>query len=279
MKMLKKILLGTLVLATALAFTSCGLSEDQEKAISRSGKVNYTNDGRKDFYRSFVSTETKHEDADAIITIEDADTIDTSEQFSNGQAIVSKGVFGFVFGLEQVKVNNPIKKTVDGKEVTVKFYNFGIVGVRWNAVEDKAQYYVSWCKNIPNTVFNYTNSSNFEDPELTGSGVPVAHEEVVLNWTDIPAANLDLNLDGNLELIIKTKASNNGGYEVQLYKESTKLGETAIANTVTGYDAKTQRLIGRYITVYKKQTVKGSIKYDDVNAGVIPEDDVGIVLE
>lgn len=282
MKMLKKILLGTLVLATALAFTSCGLSEDQEKAISSSGKVNYTNDGRKDFYRSWVSTKTKHEDADAIITIEDADNYAEGETYGGDNPVVAKGVFGFLFGIEEVTSKyGTIKKTVDGKQVTVKFYNFGIVGVRWNAAANKAEYYVSWCTDVPNTVFNYTDSTNFEDPELTGHGVPAADDNEIKGWTPISTSDLNLDLDGNLELIIKTKASDNGGYEVKLFtKDNTKkIGEAAIANTVTGYDVKTQGYIGRYITVYKKQTLKGSIKYDDVNAGVIPEDDVGIVLE
>lgn len=281
MKMLKKILLGTLVLATALAFTSCGLSEDQEKAISSSGKVNYTNDSTKNFYRSWVATKTKHLDADAIITIEDADNYVPLQKNSDNTPVVAKGVFGFIFGLEEVTNKyDPVKKNVDGKDVTVKFYDFGIAGVRWNAADDKVQWYVSWCKNVPNTVFNFTDSSGFADEDLP-SGSPAALEKVVLGWTDIDTSDLNLDIDNNLAAIIKTQATDTGGYTVNLCtKEGRAISTANISNTDTGYpNGKIQRLIGRYITVYKNQTLKGSIKYDDINAGVIPEDDVGIVLE
>ncbi len=292
MKMVKKILLGSLVLAAALALTSCGEKQDEEKAIKKDGTVKYTNNGKANYYRSFSSTSSKHYAADAVITIENADTLATTDG-----NVVSTAGFGFVFGLEEVtskfpKVQTP-KLNDDGTPKTnkkseivyrdVKYYTFGIAALRYNAKDKKAQYYISWVENVPDTVFNYNDSTDFEDKTLAawnpGVTLPVTDETqcVPLSgaWKDIDTAELDVDENGTLVGMFKTEALDGGKYSVTLCKaDETIIGyPSVIDSSITGLTKKEQKLIGRYITVYKNQTAKGSIKYQDVEGNVIPDEE------
>ena len=91
--------------------------------------------------------------------------------------------------------------------------------------------------------------------------------------------------------MIKTVANDDGSYTVTLCdEEGNKITGTdtgTIPQTKTGFTkkvnnvdtpSKLQKLIGRYITVYNKQSVTGTIKYLDVNGNLIPAEDY-IVLE
>ena len=274
MKMVKKILFGALAVATVLTFASCGPKEDEEGAL-KGEKVDFVHeDANYDYYRSFKATSTKHYSANAEITIETADDYASGLSFaSSGSPIVAKGGFGFLFGLQQTNKDAGITKIIDGKEKEVKFYDFGIVCVRWNAAADKAQWYVSWVKNSPNSVNNYNNFSGFEDTELRGTaGLPVFDEaEVVVAWQDVPGLSLDEN--GNFYALIRTIANEDGSYNIELYDAAdNKLKETTVTSVETGLTEKKQLKLGRYITVYKGQSVKGKIDYKDTNGNVIPAD-------
>ena len=314
MKMVKKILLGTLALAAVLALTSCGEKQDEEKAFNGEN-INLPHDGTSgDYYRSFASTKTKHYSADAKITIEDADNY--SPKKADGTSfkdykddvltISAKAGFGFVFGLEEVtsEVNknhaiqkNTYKENGDfDKKVDVKFYTFGIAAVRWNAALDKPQWYVEWCTNVPDTVFNYNNSTNFDDttnlqslnPSAT---IPVHTPSFIVpsndGWKDVDKDKLKLDDNGNLVAVIKTIANDDGSYKVILCDangtEIENSGEK-LNKSITGFvddsgnGKKVQKLIGRYITVYKGQTAKGTIEYSDISGNVIPAD-YDVVIE
>lgn len=298
MKMVKRILLGTLVLAAALALTSCGEKQDEEKAIKKDGTVNYTNNGKAKYYRSFSSTSTKHYAADAVITIENADTLTGTDA-----SVTATAGFGFVFGLEEVtskfpKVQTPKldengapKTNIKGEIVyrDVKYYTFGIAALRYNAKAKKAQYYISWVKNVPDTVFNYNDETTFEDKSLAawnpGVTLPVTDEtqcvplwdpDAPVYWKDIDTADLDVDENGTLTAKFKTEARDGGSYRVELWNadETKQIGNIyEITSSITGLTSRTQKLIGRYITVYKNQTAKGSIKYQDVEGNVIPDEE------
>ena len=293
MKMVKKILLlGTLAIAASLTLASCGVKEDEEKAIKKSGKIELTHNGSKKYYRSFAATDTKHYSANAVITIEDAANYAPKDAEGKKLGVSAKAGFGFVFGLEESNKDKNIKKTVDGEEKKVTFYDFGVASVRWNAEKNTAEWYVSWCKNVPDTVFNYTDLRDFKDTSLVGA--PEAIEEYIVDdgaggWKVV--SNLKLKDDGSLVAMIKTDAKEDGSYTVTLCdEEGNKITGTdtgTISNTLTGFTkkvdgvdkpSKLQKLIGRYITVYYKQSVTGTIKYLDVNGNLIPAEDY-IVLE
>ncbi len=303
MKMVKKILLGMALTTAVISFVSCGVKQDEEKAFNGEN-IEITHNGKsKDkglYYRSFASTKTKHYSANAKISIENADSLTT---FDENVQVDAKAGLGFVFGLEEVaKDSNVVKyvydddfkieKKSDGTNKTekVKFYDFGVASVRWNAKTNKAQWYVSWCKNVPDSVFNYNPNGAFKDtalkdmPENAEATIPVAHEDEIVKgtsgaWKDIAA--LELAEDGSFNAMIQTKANEDGSYTVNLCKiddPDTVIDTTTIAAAKTGLTEKTQKLIGRYLTVYWKQTVKGKIEYEDISGNVIPAD-YDVVLE
>lgn len=300
MKMVKKILFGSLVLAAALTFASCGETQDEGDSFD-GDKIDFTHDGASgDYYRSFKSTSTKHYSANATITIEDADNV-VSASDSRGRAVAAKAGLGFVFGLEEIKdapvvykikkdkKTGEIKYNSDGtyKTEKVKFYNFGVASVRWNHTDNTAQWYISWCTNVPDSVFNYNSSPSFYDgslallPENTGVSIPgsSADNEICIvddgagGWKDV--ASLSLKEDGSLAVLIKTVANENGSYTVQLMDKDapdTVIDTGTVPAAETGLSEKTQKLIGRYLTVYTSQTIKGKIEYSDVHGNVIPAD-------
>ncbi len=272
MKMVKKILLGTLAVATILAFASCGLKQDEEKAFN-GDKIEFTHDGTSGtYYRSFKATSTKHYSVNAKVTIENA------ANYTATTGVSAKAGLGFVFGLEEVTPPTPVKKMVNGTEKTVKFYNFGVASVRYNAAASKSQWYVMWCKNVPDTVFNYNDNTAFSDSSLTGAPthVPSYIKPTSDAWQDI--SNLTL-VDGNLVALIRSVANTDGSYKIELYdSKDVKIDECTIPASTTGLTARTQKLIGRYLTVYKSQSVKGKIEYSDFSGNVIPAD-YGIELE
>jgi hypothetical protein len=303
MKMVKKILLGMALTAAVISFVSCGVKQDEEKAFNGEN-IEMTHNGKSSdkgtYYRSFASTKTKHYSANAKISIENADSLTT---FDENVKVESKAGLGFVFGLEEVAKDSNVVKYVydedfnaetksDGSKKTekVKFYDFGVASVRWNAKTNKAQWYVSWCKNVPDSVFNYNPNGAFADtalekmPENAEATIPVAHEDEIVKgtsgaWKDIAA--LELAEDGSFNAMIQTKANEDGSYTVNLCKiddPDTVIDTTTIAAAKTGLTEKTQKLIGRYLTVYWKQTVKGKIEYEDISGNVIPAD-YDVVLE
>ena len=289
MKMVKKILLGMALTAAVISFVSCGVKQDEGKAFNGEN-IDYSNTEKDDdgnfkykYYRSFDSTSTKHNSANATITIDNAaDVADVT--LSDGSKVKAKAGFGFVFGMKEVTdKDNPVKKTVtdkDGKskEVTVKFYDFGVAAVRYNKSSKKIEWYVDWERNVPDTAFNNTNLATFEDTALTEAPKQVEKEAVVA-WTAVNGFELK---DGKLVAMIKTVANDDGSYTVTLCdEEGTQIAGSATAEVKkdwTGLTEKTQLYIGRYITVYQGQTVTGKIEYSDISGNVIPAD-YALVIE
>ena len=275
MKMVRKILLGTLAIATVLAFTSCGVKEDEEKAIDGK-RIDFENTTEKN-YRAFVTTKTKHYSANAVITLDNPTEVKGSK---------ANYVLGFVFGVEE-KEHNPkvevFKKNEKGEDTTEKetvtFYNFGIAGLRYNKSTSKVEWYVSWCKDVPNTILGYNNEGEFKNISVTDiNGVVSTYGEetqiVPKTGTFKEVAGLNLTDDNKLSVIIKTVAKDDGSYDVSICNADEDVKDSVtIPATTTGLTTKTQKLIGRYVTVYAGESVKGTIEYTDVNGNVIPLDD------
>lgn len=276
MKMVKKILLGLAATAALLTFVSCGEKEDEEKAF-KGEKINYSNTEKDDtgkykykYYRSFDTTSTKHYSANAKITIEDAANV--ADVTNDDGKVKAKAGFGFVFGMKEVTdKDHPITKTVNGKEVTVKFYDFGVASVRYNYITKNVEWYVDWETNVPDTAFNNTNLANFNDDSLLNA--PVQKEYGDTTWKSVNGYGLK---DGKLIAVIKTVANKDGSYTVTLCDEDgNKISNATpveLEKEWTGLTENTQRYIGRYITVYTGQTAKGTIEYSDIAGNVIPAD-------
>ena len=98
MKMVKKILLGTLAVAAILSIASCKREEGGNssiidvKAASSSASIDKTNDGDS-VTRGFKTLQTKH--LDAICHIETTVT-DLVDKTVNGQKIQSAGTMGYI---------------------------------------------------------------------------------------------------------------------------------------------------------------------------------------
>ena len=131
MKMVKKILLGTLAVAAILTFASCGKREEAGNselidinAGSSKGSIDYTNEGDSTT-RGFKTLQTKH--LDAICHIE---TTVTELKGDNAKA---SGTMGYIF--------NVVKADDDT-------YSFSIAGVRYNQKNGNVEAYVETFKGI-----------------------------------------------------------------------------------------------------------------------------------
>ena len=276
MKMVKKILLlGTLAIAASLTLASCGVKEDEEKAI-KDDRIDFSNENTKN-YRAFVTTKTKHYSANAEITLDNPTEIKGAK---------SNYVLGFIFGVEEKEHNPKVKipaKDKDGKDISkeVTFYNFGIAALRYNKTKNNVEWYVSWCEDVPNTILGYNDNGDFYDIEITDIDgvkakygketqiVPSPSENLIFKTV----SGLSLTEDKKLSVIIKTVANDDGSYKVSICNaDGDEKATTTISKTVTGLTEKTQKLIGRYVTVYAGESVKGTIKYTDVNGNIIPAD-------
>ena len=273
MKMVKKILLGMAFTAAVLSFVSCGIKEDEQKAIDGED-IGYTNFNNDDVnpdhknYRAFVTTQTKHYDAIAEITIDNPEEVNGSKG--------ANAVLGFVFGVKEHVHSPKVKISKDGETKDVTFYDFGIAGVRWNKNKGKVEWYVSWCEDVPNTIIGFNNDTAFGNIEITdvnGLVGTFGTETVIVPDTGIFEDVAIPLTDGKLKISIKTQANNDGGYTVKLCNaEGTTVKTANIDSSDTGITSKEERYIGRYLSVYYGESIKGVIKYSDVNGNVIPAD-------
>ncbi len=122
MKMVKKILLGTLAVA-AIAFVGCKASvEDENHMLSVSGdscEIDYEN-GSDGYSRGWETLQQDHVDGICKITAKVNSNVGSGD-----------GVFGYIFNLKQ------------NEDET---YNFTLAGIRFTA--SKIEYYVSDYKNV-----------------------------------------------------------------------------------------------------------------------------------
>ena len=275
------------IAALSFGFVSCGESEGDDDAfngeeISLSNTDSTKNDSGKKLYRSFAGTKTKHYSANALITINNAATVNNSSKY------VSAAGYGFLFGLEETTstVNSEADTTYYESYDSgtfgdkAKFYTFGIASVRYNATSGTGEWYVSWCENVPSTCFNYTTYAGFEGAvyDASGNSTKKGEETTVVKgsgsdaWKAISGLSLT---DSNFVAQIRVVANDDGSYTVGLYKDATAtsaLDTGTISASTTGFEKKTQKDIGRYITVYAGQTTTGKIEYSDISGNPIPAD-------
>ena len=282
MKISKLLKVGAFaLLAASLCFVSCKKEEDEENAIS-GDNISMTHDGTSgNYYRAFSTTSTKHYSATAKITINNADTVKNSDNSANC-------ALGYVFGLQEVEVKAGTElKKKDGSTYTVttaglkteagatpKFYTFGLVGIRYNK-SGTAQRYVSWCENVPSSVFNYNNETAFYTTLYAGSTAvsDIGYERQIIPtsgfWDDFSATLTDAKA---LSVTVKSIANNDGSYTIQFLDAA---GTTSIASEqtvpafVTDLTEQTQLKLGRYTTVYNGETASGVIKLEDVSGAAV----------
>lgn len=285
MKISKKILAAFSVVAMltmAFSFTGCKDEEDDQGAID-GDKISFTHDGTSgEYYRAFSTTSTKHYSSTAKITINNATTITNSSNNANC-------ALGYVFGLKEIDVEaGTVLKKEDGSTYTVtsdglktaaengktpKFYTFGVVGIRYNK-SGTAQWYVSWCENVPNSVFSYNNSSAFSADLYAGttkvSGI--GYETQIIptsgSWSDFTASLTDAKA---LSVTVKSVANDDGSYTINLLDAAgtSTIKTQNVSASVTGLSAKTQLKLGKYTTVYKGETASGTIKLEDVSGAAV----------
>lgn len=279
------------VLATVVCglfiFTACGKSEgagaiygdsvnfewDAAKAKTAADKKGKTVDDIE-YFRAFATTNTKHEGSEATMTVNNANTILVENAKQGTTPSYTVGALGYVFGLaETTPTDSKVTATVydlfgNAKEEKVKFYDFGVVGVRWNVTDKKAQWYIEWAKNCPNTVFGYTTAADFKDATITN---PTANPTDIIKWTNVD--NITLDKDNNLKVVVKVIADDDGGYTVKLYDGAgtTEKATKKIVQSVTGHKTKAENndnleqfLIGRYCSVPKGSSLKGKIEYSNI---------------
>lgn len=255
------IILAAAALVAAMALAGCKLSEDEEDAISGED-ITYKNASTTNYYRSFKATATKHYSADPVITINNPATIATSSNDANA-------VYGILFGLEET--------TPTGYTGTSKFYNFGIASVRWNQTTEKAEWYVSWCKEVPDAAFNATTSSGFS---ATVDGTLYGTETQIIPTSGTFESVTGTALSSNkLSVMIKITANDStaaGSYTVKLCDStgSSTYSTANIPSSTTGFTTRTQRKIGRYFCVYGGEEASASIKYTNVQGAAIVVEDM-----
>ena len=272
MKLSKVLLSSAVAAALVFGFAGCADGSDDGDAINGEN-IEFTHGQASDsikaedaagytYYRGFKTTKTNHYSSNALITIENPQITVTG--------VVSNAGLGFVFG----EYDGSKKVKQDGKEKSIKTYTFGIASVRYNASIKKVQWYVSWVKGTPETVFGYNNSSDFSD-RVGDDDEELGEETQIVPSDSHPWKDTTVSLtDGNLVVKIAVTANDDGSYKVELQNaDGTETFESAaISKDVTGFEKKTQQRIGRYLTVYKGQSVKGSITYSDIQGNPIPAD-------
>lgn len=298
----QNVLLGSAIaLSLVFGFAGCSDSEDDDDAfngenISLSNTDTTKNANNTLLYRSFESTKTNHYSANALLTINNVATVANKE--NNATA-----AYGFLFGLEETTdaVNKADSTTYyESYDSTTKkfgdkakFYSFGIAAVRWCVKDNCAEWYVSWCKNVPSTCFNYTKASGFDNAVYNKDGTKVTSYGVETQIVDgsesatkcsassswKKVSNISLNDAGALVSQIRVVAlsgDDKGGYSVGIYASADATdaldSTTEVTASVTGFTDRVQKEIGRYITVYVGESTTGTIQYSDISGNPIPAD-------
>lgn len=290
MKISKKLLAAFSVaamLVTALSVTGCKKEDDDDNAIN-GNNIALTNDSAL-LYRAFESLKSKHVSSTAAITINNPTTLKTAANKANS-------VIGYVFGLEEIDTpeGSPTegyqyKKDGSLEKKKIKYFNFGVAGVRYNNDNKKLEWYVSYCTKVPNTIFGYNGQSAFAGDNakiITAVGAdgkpsttvtsPAAENEIVNGGNVFESLAYNL-VDGKVQVRIQVKVNSDGAYTVTLQnQQGIKIdGSTVATVPVTGLTTKTQKEIGRYVTVYAGETANAVLTFSDTTGNPIPvsEDD------
>lgn len=191
MKMVKKILLGLVVLATAFAFSGC-TKDDTQGAISGTGKkysVSYTND-TTDAYRAYKATALKHAGGLVKVTFKDPTKASSSK-------------IGVIFDLKDA-----VSGVKDAKGKAAKdFYAIAI------GMENDGCFYVSQFTDIVDIQaknFGATTTAKEKEPKEVEI---VAYNKTRGNALKLPAAAAD----GSISLYIWYMALPTGQYSWAIY--------------------------------------------------------------
>ena len=270
---------------------------DEEGAID-GDNISFDNSANKTIYRAFKSLNTKHISATAVITINNPTEVsgDTSTETTKW-AKKSNAVVGYVFGLEEVDKPTSITAekvykykadgTLEGRKMSdVKWYNFGIAGIRYNNVAEKSEWYVSYCTNVPNVIFGYNMEADFEAKLITDVNTDGSVKTTIASGAEenqlLPTSGVfqtvgDLTLtDNKLACQVKVTIPEDGSYTVELLDAN---GATISSQTcsvpVNGLTKTTQKDIGRYTSVYAGEKITATMSFTDISGNPIPvsEDD------
>lgn len=290
MKLSKKLIAAFSVaamLVTALSVTGCKKEDDDDNAIS-GNNIALTNDSTL-LYRAFESLKTKHVSSTAAITIKNPTALKTAANKANS-------VIGYVFGLEEVETPEGSPKEgyqyqKDGslKKQKIKYYNFGVAGVRYNNESKKLGWYVSYCTKVPNTIFGYNGQSAFagdnakiiteidsDGKAKTSVNSPARENEIVNGGSVFEELPYDL-VNGQVQVRVQVKINTDGKYTVTLQnQQGVQIPGSSVAQVpVDGLTTKTQKEIGRYVTVYAGETANATMTFSDTTGNPIPvsEDD------
>ncbi len=282
MKMVKKILLGTLTLAAVLTFAGCGTREEagnsemiQVNVGSKKASIDYTNDGNTTS-RGFKSLQNQHLDAIVHITT-NVNTMDSS----TANDLKANGVMGYIFNIKKNESTNK--------------YDFSIAAVRYNQNTSKTEAYVE--------TFHDVDGDKLEDQLPLGE-----HATSDKEW-ETNAFGFDLGItpvNGKIDVWIDVVANDGvtegrdgtaGTYTVRFFndnpgrtknvsnyaltysndvnplKATLTIGTDDVSNkfgTDTGDNANIKNLkamqadIGFYANVYAGQNVTGEWKFDAI---------------
>ena len=291
MKLSKKLIAAFSVaamLVTAMSVTGCKKEDDDDNAIN-GNNIALTNDSAL-LYRAFESLKAKHVSSTAAITINNPTTLKTAANKANS-------VIGYVFGLEEIDTPEGFptegyqyKKDGSLEKKKIKYYNFGVAGVRYNNETKKLNWYVSYCTKVPNTIFGYNGQSAFAGDnakiitEIDSDGKaktsvtsPATEDEIVKGSSGAFEEVAYSLVDGKVQVRIQVKVNSDGAYTVTLQnQQGIKIDGSSVATVnVTGLTTKTQKEIGRYVTVYAGETANAVMTFSDTTGNPIPvsEDD------
>ncbi|MCQ2588634.1 MAG: hypothetical protein MJ174_11000 [Treponema sp.] len=312
MKMTKKLLIGAAVAMAAVMFVGCSdwsLSSAMQKAYGTDifdytdatydaglgtwtiDKVNDTTD----WIRGAKLLQTKHSDMSGKI-----DLACNSNSEPNGD-----GVIGIVFDVTQNKgskwlideTTGDVKKDEEGNSIPdpqYKTWNFGIVGVRFNADRTGAQYYVSHYYNISDANMAARNFGAYDESagkaieeEAYDASIKTPYEIVINDFTALPASAI-VTVDGvkNISVVAQViEDDTTGDYVVNFYKgedfneKSLKLDTTSkltssevMKAAKIGKTGPREAYVGVYANVYIGQTLNGKLEIADLtNDAVVVE--------
>ena len=247
MKMVKKILLGAVALAAVLSLASCGMKDDEKKAITGSGKsykVEFSNDG-SDAYRAYKSTTLNHAGALVKVTFNTTDTASSK--------------MGLIFDL---------KDSANGVKDAVDFYVIGI------GMEGKGNYYVSKYTDIVDIQgknFGATTTAKDKEPkeveivEYTSAGnltLPKAAADgsvsIYINYVLVPGGHINWALYDLTDEVAKTYKE--GVFVTTTQPTPLKSGtiDKAFDESITDPTKVPQNKIAFYAQIAPGKTLKGS---------------------
>lgn len=283
MKMVKKILLGTLAAAAVVSFASCGRdaagneSLIKGSAASSKASIDYTNDGTT-VTRGFKSLNTKHLDAICHIQMEVNALV--------GSDAKANGTMGYIFNL--------VTDKDAGKS------SFTIAGTRYNQKSGAIEAYVETFKDVETSKLEEELTGGIKaknSGSYSGFGFELVSKADVKKLLEANAKAIDLWIDvaaqGKADIAGEMKAGDNrtgteGTYVVKFFTKDPERNSSALnydltynsvepvktvnvekseVNTTYNTDkglTSMQADMGFYANVYAGQTLKGTWEFSQI---------------